>query len=132
LAANQPTTPTPEIDTFAGYSNEPAFFMKLNFSKYPISGEAYSKRPMAFLDIVPGKILGGILELALIETGNRAARERWQKAQLRNLLAHASKHFLAQSPRTQTGRFQTCRTCDPDPRRAETTGRKGRLAFASR
>ena len=65
--------------------------MKFDFSDYPISGEAYSKRPMAFLDIVPGKVLGGIVELALIETGDRGARERWQKAQLRNLLAHASK-----------------------------------------
>src|SRR5271169_160285 len=63
--------------------------MKFDFSNYPISGQGYSKRPMAFLDIVPGKILGGIVELALIETGDRVARERWQKAQLRNLLAHA-------------------------------------------
>jgi phenylacetate-CoA ligase len=65
--------------------------MKFDFSKFPIRDEAYSKRPMAFLDIVPGKILGGLVELALIETGSRVARERWQKTQLRNLLAHASQ-----------------------------------------
>jgi phenylacetate-coenzyme A ligase PaaK-like adenylate-forming protein len=65
--------------------------MKFDFSKYPINSRAYSERPMAFLDIGPSKILGGIIELALIETGNRAARERWQKAQLRNLLTHASQ-----------------------------------------
>lgn len=65
--------------------------MKLDFSKYPISGQGYSTRPMAFLDIVPGKILGGVAELALIETGAAPARERWQKAQLRNLLSHASQ-----------------------------------------
>src|SRR6516165_4585422 len=65
--------------------------MKFNFSNYPIGGQGYSKRPMAFLDIVPGKLLGGIVELALIETGNRVARERWQRAQLRNLLAHAAQ-----------------------------------------
>jgi phenylacetate-CoA ligase len=65
--------------------------MKFDFSKYPISGQGYSARPMAFLDIVPGKILGGIAELALIETGSRVARERWQKVQLRNLLAHATQ-----------------------------------------
>jgi hypothetical protein len=65
--------------------------MKLDFSNYPVSGQSYSTRPMAFLDIVPGKILGGIVELALIETGSAAARERWQKIQLRNLLTHASQ-----------------------------------------
>lgn len=65
--------------------------MKFDFSKYPISGHGYSKRPMAFLDIVPSKILGGIVELALIETGSPAARERWHKVQLRNLLAHATQ-----------------------------------------
>jgi phenylacetate-CoA ligase len=65
--------------------------MKFDFSKYPISGQGYSARPMAFLDIVPGKLLGGILELTLIETASRAARERWQKTQLRNLLAHAAQ-----------------------------------------
>src|SRR6516165_7124508 len=65
--------------------------MKFDFSKFPINGEAYSNRPMAFLDLVPGKILGGVVELALIETGSPAARERWQMAQLRNLLAHATQ-----------------------------------------
>ena len=65
--------------------------MKFDFSKFPINGEAYSKRSMAFLDLVPGKILGGLVELALIETGSPAARERWQMAQLRNLLAHAAQ-----------------------------------------
>ena len=65
--------------------------MKFDFSAYPINDQAYSQRPMAFLDIVPAKILGGIAELALIETGNRAARERWQQVQLRNLLAHAAQ-----------------------------------------
>ena len=65
--------------------------MKLDFSKYPVRDRGYAERPMVFLDIVPGKILGGIVELALIETGSRVARERWQKTQLRNLLAHASQ-----------------------------------------
>jgi phenylacetate-CoA ligase len=65
--------------------------MKFDFSDYPISGQGYSNRPMAFLDITPGKTLGGIIELAMIETGSRVARERWQQAQLRNLLAHAAQ-----------------------------------------
>jgi phenylacetate-CoA ligase len=46
---------------------------------------------MAFLDIGPSKVFGGIFELALIETGSRTARAQWQKTQLRNLLAHATQ-----------------------------------------
>jgi len=65
--------------------------MKLDFSDYPISGRGYATRPMAFLDIVPGKMLQAIIELSLIETGSRAARERWQKTQVRNLLTHAAQ-----------------------------------------
>jgi phenylacetate-CoA ligase len=65
--------------------------MKVDFSKYPISSRGYSERPMAFLDIGPSKVFGGIFELALIETGSRTARAQWQKTQLRNLLAHATQ-----------------------------------------
>jgi phenylacetate-CoA ligase len=65
--------------------------MKFDFSKYRIYDRGYAERPMAFLDLVPAKLLAGIFELALIETGNRAARDQWQKTQLRNLLAHATQ-----------------------------------------
>jgi phenylacetate-CoA ligase len=65
--------------------------MKFDFSKYTVSGRGYSERPMAFLDMVSGKMLGGVFELALIETGNRAARAQWQKTQLRNLSAHVAQ-----------------------------------------
>ena len=65
--------------------------MKADFSKYPISSRGFSERPMAFLDIGPSKVFGGIFELALIETGSRTARAQWQKTQLRNLLAHATQ-----------------------------------------
>jgi phenylacetate-CoA ligase len=82
--------------------------MKFDFSNCPLSARAYAERPMAFLDIVPGKILGGMVELALIETGSRVARERWQKAQLRNLLTHATqrssfwrKRLAARAPDTK-------------------------------
>ena len=34
-------------------------------------------------------MLGAIVEVALVETGDRTARERWQHSQLRNLLKHA-------------------------------------------
>jgi len=65
--------------------------MKVDFSKYPISSRGYSERPMAFLDIGPSKVFGGIFELILIETGSRTARAQWQKTQLRNLLTHATQ-----------------------------------------
>src|SRR5713226_9134046 len=65
--------------------------MKFDFSAYPVSSQAYSERPMLFLDAGPSAALTAVLELSLIETGNRAGRERWQKAQLRNLLTRATQ-----------------------------------------
>src|SRR3954469_12925374 len=65
--------------------------MKFDFSKYPVSNRGYSEKPMTFLDIGAGKFFGGIFELILIETGSRHARAEWQKAQLRNLLTHATQ-----------------------------------------
>jgi len=65
--------------------------MKFDFSKYPVSSRGYSEKPMTFLDIGAGKFFGGIFELILIETGNRHARAEWQKAQLGNLLTHATQ-----------------------------------------
>ena len=46
---------------------------------------------MAFLDLEPRAMLTAITEMALIETGNPAACEHWQNAQLHNLLTHASQ-----------------------------------------
>jgi len=63
--------------------------MKFDFCGFPLTGRGYSDRPMMFLDESASSALSAILELALIETGKRAAWERWQKAQLRNLLTHA-------------------------------------------
>ena len=65
--------------------------MKFDFSKYPIRNRGYSENPMAFLELGPSKVFGGIFQLILIETGNRTACERWQQAQLRNLLRHATQ-----------------------------------------
>ena len=46
---------------------------------------------MTILDPEPKAMLSAIMEVALIETGNRATRERWQQAQFRNLIKHATK-----------------------------------------
>ena len=63
--------------------------MKFDFSDFPLANRGYSERPMMFLDEDSSSALTAVLELALIETGKRAAWERWQKAQLRNLYMHA-------------------------------------------
>lgn len=65
--------------------------MKFDFSDLPLTGRGYSERPMRFLDDDASSALAAILELTLIETGKRPAWERWQKAQLRNLLTHATE-----------------------------------------
>jgi hypothetical protein len=63
--------------------------VKFDFSDLPLTGQGYSERPMRFLDEDASSALTAIVELTLIETGKRAAWERWQKVQLGNLLAHA-------------------------------------------
>jgi phenylacetate-coenzyme A ligase PaaK-like adenylate-forming protein len=65
--------------------------MKLDFSTWPLRDNGFSERPMTILDPDPKALLCAVLEMALIETGNPAARERWQKIQLRNLLRHAGQ-----------------------------------------
>src|SRR5262245_23311737 len=63
--------------------------MFFNFSGYRLGNRPYSERPMAILDPEPSSLLSALMEIALIETGNRSAREHWQQIQLRNLINHA-------------------------------------------
>ena len=65
--------------------------LKFDFSKFPLAEHGYCERPMRFLDAGASSAFAAILELTLIETGRRAAWERWQKVQLRNLLTHATQ-----------------------------------------
>ena len=65
--------------------------MRFDFSSLPLKNRAFSERPMAFMDQEAKNFLSAILDLAAIETGNRAARELWQQRQLQNLLAHAAE-----------------------------------------
>jgi phenylacetate-CoA ligase len=78
--------------------------MKFDFSDLPLAGRGYSERPMLFLDEGPSSALTAILELAVLETGRRAAWERWQRAQLRNLLTHASQRSPFWRDRMRTRR----------------------------
>ncbi len=65
--------------------------MKIDFSTLPLAPHAFSETPMTFCDTEHKRVLSSIMDILLIETGNRVARENWQAAQLRNLLAHAAQ-----------------------------------------
>src|SRR2546423_14424685 len=65
--------------------------MIFDVSGYQLRKDAYSEKPMTILDPEPRAMLSAIMEIALIETGSRAAREHWQQKELRSLLNHASQ-----------------------------------------
>jgi phenylacetate-CoA ligase len=66
--------------------------VKLEFSSIPFQGAGFSEQPMTILDAAePKAMLCSVFEVALLETGDRRARGRWQRAQLRNLLRHSSE-----------------------------------------
>ena len=63
--------------------------MNFDFSTYPLHTGGYSRRPMTLLNPEPEAMLSAVTEIALMETGNRSAREQWQQTQLCNLIKHA-------------------------------------------
>jgi phenylacetate-CoA ligase len=63
--------------------------MKFDFSTLPFRTRAFNEDPMKFVPAEPKSFLSAMIDLIMIETGKRKARENWQKAQLRNLLRHA-------------------------------------------
>jgi phenylacetate-CoA ligase len=63
--------------------------MKLEFSTLPFRSQAFNEKPMKFVEPEPKSFLSAMIDLIMIETGKRKARENWQKTQLRNLLKHA-------------------------------------------
>jgi phenylacetate-CoA ligase len=65
--------------------------LPLDFSEAPLRNRAFSEKPMSFIDEAPKALLGAIIDVVAIETGNRAAREHWQRKQLHNLLQHAGQ-----------------------------------------
>jgi phenylacetate-CoA ligase len=65
--------------------------MNFDFSGYRSGNRGYSEKPMMILDPEPKAALSALMEIALIETGNRSAREHWQQIQLRNLVNHATQ-----------------------------------------
>jgi phenylacetate-coenzyme A ligase PaaK-like adenylate-forming protein len=65
--------------------------MRFDFSDMPIRDGAFSEKPMTFCDPGPKAFLSTIFDIAAIETGSPLARERWQSAQLYNLIKHAAE-----------------------------------------
>ena len=63
--------------------------MRFDFSRLPLRNRAFSDKPMTFCDAEPKGAMSSIIDLIAIETGNRVARENWQKAHLTNVLKHA-------------------------------------------
>ena len=65
--------------------------MNFDLFEHRLHRDGYSEKPMTFLDPEPNAMLSAIAGIALIETGSRSARERWQTIQLRNLINHVSQ-----------------------------------------
>ncbi len=65
--------------------------MKIDFSALPLAPYAFSETPMTFCNSEHKRVLSSITDILIVETGDRVARENWQAAQLRNLLAHAAQ-----------------------------------------
>lgn len=55
---------------------------------------AYSTNPFGFLEPEAHNDIATILEIGLIENGDRAAREAWQRTQLQNVLHYAYSNSL--------------------------------------
>ncbi len=66
--------------------------MRIDFSGAPLCARPFSEKPMTFCQPADVGTFAGILDLIAVETGERAAREHWQAAQLRNLVSHALQH----------------------------------------
>jgi hypothetical protein len=46
--------------------------LRLDFSEAPLKNRAFSEKPMSFVDEAPKALLGAIIDVVAIETGNRA------------------------------------------------------------
>lgn len=63
--------------------------MTLNFSAYPLRNRCFSSSPLTILNQAAKEKLSDIMEVVLLETGGRQAREHWEAFQIHNLLKHA-------------------------------------------
>lgn len=68
--------------------------MLSNLTRLPLETTAFSRQPFSLFSGKAHEDLATILEMDLIENGDRAAREHWQERQFQNLVRHA----VAKSP----------------------------------
>jgi phenylacetate-CoA ligase len=61
----------------------------MNFSKHPVDPPAFSRDRFSILTPEAKSRFGLMMEIILLETSPRAAREAWQAEQLENLVRHA-------------------------------------------
>ena len=61
----------------------------LTFSGIALKPEAYSGTPFQVLRI-DSQAFSLLMQIILLETGDRPARQNWQSAQIANLLQHAA------------------------------------------
>jgi phenylacetate-CoA ligase len=86
--------------------------MKLDFSNLPFRSRAFNEEPMKFVEPEPKSFLSAMIDLIMIETGKRKARENWQKAQLRNLLKHDHERSPFWRKRIATNKFSALTLSD--------------------
>ena len=86
--------------------------MKLEFSTLPFRSRAFNEDPMKFVEPEPKSFLSAIIDLIMIETGKRKARENWQRAQLENLLKHANDRSLFWRKRVATRKLSALTLSD--------------------
>jgi phenylacetate-CoA ligase len=63
--------------------------MQLSFQGRPQNVNGYGDQPFMFVDPEAHRVIGHITSIDLIENGERAARQYWQKKQFANLVNHA-------------------------------------------
>jgi phenylacetate-coenzyme A ligase PaaK-like adenylate-forming protein len=63
--------------------------MQSSFKGRPQNVNGYGDQPFSFLDPDAHRIVGYIASIDMIENGDKAAREYWQRKQLGNLINHA-------------------------------------------
>jgi phenylacetate-CoA ligase len=86
--------------------------MRFDFSSLPIRNRAFSETPLTFVDQRSKSFLSAIMDIALIETGNRKAREYWQQKQFQNLLQHAAGRSAFWRKRIGDTRFKDIQLAD--------------------
>ena len=108
--------------------------MNFDLFEHRLLRDGYSEKPMTFLDPEPNAMLSAVTGIALIETGSRSARERWQTIQLRNLINHVSQRsafWRARIGSRKASDVDLAKASDPYAAGLAYTGRLRRLTAAS-